>query len=122
MTRIARFCLAGLAMGLLLVSNRASGDVVNGSFEVGMSDWTTVGPNSAVPDGTINGFNATDGHLYAYLNTGAGAQSVLVQDFVLNNCCRAIFWLHRQCLPERDGRRNLVSAIHIGSKQRHFAF
>lgn len=85
MTRLNRFCLAGLALGVVLLAPRADADVVNGSFEVGMSDWTTVGPNSAVPNGTINGFNATEGQFYAYLNTGAGAQSTLIQDFVLEN-------------------------------------
>jgi len=85
MFRLTRFILLGLSFGILSLGNITFADVMNGSFESGMASWSSVGPNSAVPDGTINGFNATEGTSYAYIHTGNGAQSVLVQDFVLQS-------------------------------------
>lgn len=85
MTRLTRLFLLSAAIGLLFAGSNVSASIINGSFESGMSGWTTVGPNSAVPNGTINGYNATSGSEYAFINTGVGAQSVLVQDFVLQS-------------------------------------
>lgn len=85
MTRLSRSFLLGLSFGLLLLGNGASAAVVNGSFESGMASWTTVGPNSVVPSGTINLNVATDGSNYGYIHNGVGAQNVLIQDFVLQS-------------------------------------
>lgn len=85
MTRITRLCILGLFLGFLSLENRVDANVINGSFESGMTGWATVGPNSSVPSGSINGYSATEGSNYAFLNTGPGAQSVLVQDFVLSS-------------------------------------
>lgn len=86
MTRLTRLFLLSLSIGILVLGSNANASIINGSFEpFGLASWTTVGPNSAVPNGTINGFNATDGSEYAYLHTGVGAQSVLIQDFVLQS-------------------------------------
>ena len=85
MTRLTRLFILGLSLGFLLLVDRVDGSIINGSFENGMAGWASVGPNSAVPDGTINGYNATSGSEYAFLNTGIGAQSVATQDIVLGS-------------------------------------
>jgi len=77
--------LVMLTLGVASFCVRSDAGLINGSFETQMTGWTTLGPNSSVSDGTINGFNATDGNFYASLGTGAGAVSVGVHDFMLNS-------------------------------------
>lgn len=73
----------GMAVVLFLASgNSVHGGLINGSFENGMTGWTSAGPNSSVLNGAVNGFNATDGSRYASLSTGAGALSTVVHDFI----------------------------------------
>jgi hypothetical protein len=56
---------------------------MNGSFEGGFSDWTSVGPNST--PSLVDGESPTDGSLMAFLSNGRGALSVGIQDFILSS-------------------------------------
>ncbi len=78
------FC-AMLICGVAFFDVRSDAGLINGSFETQMTGWTTLGPNSSVSGGTINGYSATDGNHYASIGTGAGAVSVSVHDFLLNS-------------------------------------
>ena len=78
---ISRFCFGFLPLYISLLGAPARADLLNGSFEGFMANWTAFGPNSAVP--VLDGVLPTDGNLMAYLNNGTGAQSLLIQDFVI---------------------------------------
>lgn len=69
----------------LIFATSGNAGLINGSFEQGLTNWTGIGPNSSVPNGDVNGFDATDGNFYASLNTGQGAQSVTVLDVVISS-------------------------------------
>lgn len=75
-------CVGFVSLSICLVV-QSEAQLINGSFESGMSGWTTVGPNSSLTSGTKNGFSATNANFYAYMDTGAGSLPVAVQDFIL---------------------------------------
>jgi hypothetical protein len=59
------------------------GGVVNGSFESFYNGWTTVGPNSVVPN--IAGVLPTEGDGMAYLSSGTGAVSLPTHGFIIDS-------------------------------------
>jgi hypothetical protein len=74
--------ILGLALGTMLFAVRSDADIFNGSFENQFNGWTSVGPNSAVANGTVNGFDATDGVFYASLRNDRGSLPVGTQDSI----------------------------------------
>lgn len=67
----------------LALSANLQADVMNGGFESLFSNWTTLGPNSAVPG--LDGEVPTEGNQMAYLSTGSGSLPVGVHDVVLSS-------------------------------------
>ncbi len=66
----------------LAFTANAQADLMNGGFESLFSNWTTVGPNSAVS--SLDGEVPTEGGQMAYLNSGSGSLPVVVHDAVLS--------------------------------------
>lgn len=57
--------------------------IVNGSFDNFYNGWTTVGPNSVVPN--IAGVLPTNGNSMAYLSSGDGAVNLSVHTFIIDS-------------------------------------
>jgi hypothetical protein len=82
-----KYLYARLFLGMLFSSGflapLSSAAILNGSFENFYNGWTTVGPNSVVPN--IAGVLPTEGDGMAYLSSGTGAVPLSVHGFIIDS-------------------------------------